>query len=169
MLITMCGLPKSGKSVFIDLVCAELKKRNITMHIVRPSDWCNDASPSEKQAMQIAAWEHALDKSVELLSSGTDIVVLDTCGTSPRSLNTLFGVAQMKLRSIVIIWMAVEKSICASRIEPEIINKYMPKMRSAILDYKAQSYKIIPIKHASLDGWRVKAADVASELLEYLK
>ena len=102
-LIVMVGFPKSGKSTFVDLMFQQHTELGFkSMVVVRPSDWyppnIEKLPAQERTEYQIAAWEHALEKVTGLLPSlaTDDAVVLDTCGTSPNSLNTMIGVAKAK-------------------------------------------------------------------------
>jgi predicted kinase len=167
MFIIMCGYPKSGKSTFADLLHQECSS---PIHIVRPSDWypddIDDMSSSKKTEYQIASWEHALDKTSQLLASedASSVIVLDTCGASPGSFKTLIGIAQMHKHKLIAIFMAVPKVLCMKRIDPAIVQRYSNKIRSAVLEYKSICDELIIIKHESLLNWQNQAKKVARNL-----
>ena len=170
MFIIFVGYPKSGKSTFADLLHQECSDLQYPMHVVRPSDWypddIDDMTPSKKTEYQIASWEHALDKTGQLLASedASSIIVLDTCGASPGSFKTLIGVAQMHGHKLIAIFMAVPKVLCMKRIDPAIVQRYSSKIRSAVLEYKSICDELIIIKHESLLNWQSQAKQIAASL-----
>lgn len=168
----MVGFPKSGKSTFVDLMFQQHTELGFkSMVVVRPSDWyppnIEKLPAQERTEYQIAAWEHALEKVTGLLPSlaTDDAVVLDTCGTSPNSLNTMIGVAKAKQHKVVAIWIATPESICASRLgNAEIIKKYAGKIGDAIKSYQKSCAAIVVVRNNSVDEWRASIPGMAKRL-----
>ena len=164
-LILTVGYPASGKSTFLDIfknVCGE------HLNIIRPSDWypqnIKEMPAQERGAYQIACWEHALDKS--LIACRSDgVIAIDTCGVSPNSLGSIFTVAKSHGHKIYILWVATPRSICESRYDKNIIQKYTSKIISAITYYKTVCDKLIVIKNDTLENWHKQAISIAGLII----
>ena len=168
MFIIMCGLPQSGKSTFLEFVANAFEHFNATsIDIIRPSDYyppdIESMPPNERTEYQIGAWELALERA-SLSLSGMPFVALDTCGTSPNSLQTPIGVAQIHRHEIVVIWMAASRRVCEARIDPGIITKYVDKIPAAMREYKARGYKIFIVKDGTFDNWNQRAHIIAGAI-----
>lgn len=166
MLIIMCGYPSSGKSTFLDLLSPYLGDH----HIIRPSDWYPDdidnIDSQDRTKYQLACWEHALDKTILLLSSKpVDIpIILDTCAASPNSLNSIIETAKLHRHKIIAIVIGTPASICASRANPDVIQRYINKIPNAVRTYREKFHKIIPIKYGDLEAWKAVAKRAAEKL-----
>ena len=168
----MCGYPGSGKSTFVDILKPEFHKLGHRMYIVRPSDWypedIEELSLDERTKWQIGSWEHALDKATSLLASKgvENVVLLDTCGASPRSIGSNIAVAEAHKHQTAAIWMAVPKKVCELRIGPDIVAKYVGRIKTAVLEYNKKFDKLIIVKHGTIEQWKNIAIEAASKLCQ---
>ena len=169
MLVIMVGLPQSGKSTFIDMVAAKCCHE---MDIIRPSDWypsdIDDIDQNSRTDYQLVAWEYALDKISAVLASSIDkrLIVLDTCGATPGSLRTVFGVAKIHKHTIAAIFIATPRGVCDSRIDPLVVDKYISKIHDAVLEYNKMCNKLIIVKYDDISKWNTKAVEVAEQLCQ---
>ena len=172
MFVVMCGYPGSGKSTFVDILKPEFHKLGHRMYVVRPSDWypenIEEMDPKERTDWQIGSWEHALDKVGDLLvTKGVEnAVLLDTCGASPKSISSNIAVAEMRRHQTAAIWMAVPRGICESRVDPNIVAKYIGRIKSAVLEYNEKFDRFIVVKHGTIDQWKEMAVEAAGKLCQ---
>ena len=171
MLIIMVGCPKSGKSTFIDIVKNECDKLSKEMIIIRPSDWyppdIDSMDPKDKTDYQLAAWECALDKVSCVLAIGVGrLVVLDTCGATPGSLKTVMGVARLHHHTVTAMLIATPRSVCESRIDPQIVNKYVDRVRDAAVEYNKTCDNLVIVKYEAMPDWGTRASEVAEQLCQ---
>jgi hypothetical protein len=136
--------------------------------VVRPSDWeaPSDVKSSDRASWNIAAWEHALEKVTSYLSKLPNrcVVILDTCGTSPDTLRTILGVAELHKHVKIAMLMAVKPEVCATRIDPGIIEKYNGKITNSIYEYKKSCDLVIAIRNDSIEQWKSIASEKARQI-----
>jgi len=168
MLIILTGLPGSGKSVFADM----LKQHDPDMvYIVRPSEWypdnISDLSQSEQMDYKIVCWEQALDKTIRCLATRScrEMIVLDTCGATPSSLESVIGAAKIHHHKVGAVFVATPRSICAKRVDADVVQRYVNKLKDAVLKYKEICDKLFIVRHDTLEQWRIMSGTLCQEIL----
>jgi len=167
MFIILVGYPGAGKSTFADLI----KSNDESVDIMRPSDWYPnniEEMPSKAQMdYKIACWEHAIDKTSNWLGSNSpsSVVILDTCGASAKSLTTLFAMAALHKHKTICMIVHTPMSICASRSDPGVVQKYTNKLKVAIPEYKEKCDEIIVVRYDSLDKWQELSNELCRKIL----
>lgn len=157
----MCGLPKSGKSKFVDIL-----SDFIDCYVVRPSDWYVDGDSDE---FKIACWKHALDVTSDLIKNNNNdcVIILDTCGTNYTSIDSIACVAKMREHMLIVLHINTDADICSKMIDCNIVNKYVNKINDAI-DYYNDNYdKVITVDYANIDEWRDEAIRIKNLICEY--
>lgn len=169
MLLIMCGYPFSGKSTFLDMLVGRDDLPG-PLHIVRPSDWypenIKDMGHQERQDYQIAAWDHARDKALDLLKKHTpsDVIALDTCGASPQAFRSVVAVAEARGHKLVVLWIATPRDVCSERGDKSIVDKYKGRFEEALAWYQKNFHKVIPIRNGTVEEWRNQVPRVVAKL-----
>lgn len=161
MLIIMCGFPGAGKSVFVEL----MEEVDPDISITCPKDWLpenfDSLSQKEQRDFHIGSWETALDSITnELAKCDPSMpILLDTCGASPGSMNGIWAAADLNNHDVYVIWVATPQQICGKQADggPDIVKKYDGRIAKALNYYKDAGFKVLVVKHGSIDEWKERA------------
>ena len=171
-LIVMVGYPYSGKSTFVDLLVKFYPEPSTGgIHVVRPSDLypqnIDEYEPTARTDYQIAAWEVAKEKAIDLLKNhDSETIVFDTCGANPYSIRGVIAMANLRHHKTIAIWIATPRSVCRKRGSPTIVDKYIGKFEEAIRWYQVHFDKVIAVKNGpqSILEWEERAKQIVGTL-----
>lgn len=161
MLIIMAGIPKCGKTIFVDKLVDELEKKG-SVRVVSPSH-------------TLKAWEDSLMKCLNLLSSSKDTVpkpyvILDTCAASPNTLSTIFSTAFIYDHKIAIVHVDRDPDECVqSGCDKEIVEEYTYRVSRAIDQYQRQKYAYVFVGNSASEEEFLHSAVGVAVQLEWLK
>lgn len=161
----MCGYPKSGKSEFVDL----MTEIDDYIEVIRPSDFekPDDENVSDTD-WKIGAWQYSLDLVIESLNENNDntMIVFDTCGASPYSLDTIFNGASLAGHKTHAIYIDVPPEKCAERCDSDIVSKYEEKIPYALEFYQTSMDGYYTVEDGTIEEWREKAKNIIELIYE---
>lgn len=171
MIVLICGLPKSGKSVFVD------KLFGIECHLIRPSDYIPnnyENMPNDiQQNLNIEAWKVGIETAEDILKDireqddYSQVLVYDMCNKNSNPLEYTLKSEKRRGHKIVVIYINCPTKVCKDRcgFSDEIMNTYVEGFKKSLPKYKSISNEFIVVDNkGSLEDLDEHANNIRDKL-----
>ncbi len=149
----MCGLPRSGKSIF-----AKALAKQLDCKLLSPADWMDTTIQPGTQRFNdyaIACWRTALDLLVAGIGNGEAGNWLLDCGNSKfRTVEHIIRQAREYDHQVWLVIMRSRAAICRQRDGwpgDDVGRRYVESLRESVPQYKAACDGIVVIDNESTE------------------